>query len=88
MDTAVNEHARIYSMARDAYRTIRSAYTAGSDLPQLHPKDLHVATLVLGSEQSGQRNTQQSWIWGFGKTVEDDGSWIDDCKLSSLFIRY
>jgi hypothetical protein len=82
VDTTVHEHARIYSMARDASRNIRRACPGVPDLPKLHPKDLHVATLVLGSEQAGQRNKQQSWIWGFGKTVEDDGTWMDDCKLS------
>jgi hypothetical protein len=79
-DITVHEHARIYSMARDAYRNIRQARAGGADLPHLHPKDLHVATLVLGSEQVGQRNKQQSWIWSFGLTVEDDGTWMDDCK--------
>jgi hypothetical protein len=82
VDTTVHEHARIYSMARDAYRNVRQACPGGPDLPQLHPKDLHIATLVLGSEQAGQRNKQQSWIWSFGKSVEDDGTWMDDCKLS------
>jgi hypothetical protein len=82
VDTTVHEHARIYSMARDAYRKIRHESGAGPDLPELRPKDLHVATLVLGSEQAGQRNTQSSWIWSFGQTTEDDGTWMDDCKLS------
>ncbi|KAH9007794.1 hypothetical protein EDB85DRAFT_1904803 [Lactarius pseudohatsudake] len=27
---------------------------------------------------SWQRNEQQSWIWGFGRTIEDDGTWMDD----------
>lgn len=80
VDTSVQEHARIYSMARDAYRTVRQAYTMGVDLPQLRKQDLHVETLVLGSEKTGQRNKQSSWIWGFGKTTEDDGSWMNDCK--------
>jgi hypothetical protein len=81
VDTTVHDHARIYSMARDAYRRIRQGYPDGPDLPQLSLKDLHVATLVLGSEQAGQRNTQTSWIWSFGQTTEDDGTWMDDCKL-------
>jgi hypothetical protein len=81
VETTVHEHARIYSMARDAYRTIRHAHAAGPDLPQLRPKDLQVATLVLGSEQAGQRNKQSSWIWGFGQKTEDDGTWMGDCKL-------
>jgi hypothetical protein len=80
VDTTVHEHARIYSMARDAYRAIRQALPKGPDLPQLLPKDIHVATLVLGSETTGQRNKQQSWIWGFGQKSEDDGTWMDDCK--------
>ncbi|KAI9443063.1 hypothetical protein H4582DRAFT_2054158 [Lactarius indigo] len=66
------------SMARDAYRKLRKAAPIPQDLPKLHSKDLHVATLVLGSQQVGQRNTQQSWIWGFGNTTEDDGTWMDD----------
>jgi hypothetical protein len=69
-------------MARDSYRTIREAYSSGPDLPELQPNDLHIATMVLGSNQAGQRNTQKSWIWGFGKTVEDDGTWMDDCRVS------
>ncbi|KAI9432529.1 hypothetical protein H4582DRAFT_2083395 [Lactarius indigo] len=72
VDTNVHEHARIYSMARDAYRKLRKAAPILQDLPKLHSKDLRVATLVLGSQQVGQRNTQQSWIWGFGNTTEDD----------------
>ena len=82
VDTTVHEHARIYSMARDAYRRIRNGYAAGPDFPQLQKDDLHIATLVLGSEQTGQRNKQQSWIWGFGQTVKDDEIWMNDCKLS------
>ncbi|KAI9432278.1 hypothetical protein H4582DRAFT_1821382 [Lactarius indigo] len=78
VDTNVREHARIYSMARDAYRKLRKAAPIPQDLPKLHSKDLRVATLVLGSQQVGQRNTQQSWIWGFGNTTEDDGTWMDD----------
>ncbi|KAI9443974.1 hypothetical protein H4582DRAFT_2053729 [Lactarius indigo] len=65
-------------MARDAYRKLRKAAPIPQDLPKLHSKDLRVATLVLGSQQVGQRNTQQSWIWGFGNTTEDDGTWMDD----------
>ncbi|KAH9018398.1 hypothetical protein EDB85DRAFT_1873822 [Lactarius pseudohatsudake] len=78
VNTNVNEHARIYSLARDAYRKIRRASSIAQDLPKLHSKDLHVATLVLGSQQTGQQNEQQSWIWGFGRTIEDDGTWMDD----------
>ncbi|KAI9428962.1 hypothetical protein H4582DRAFT_1828355 [Lactarius indigo] len=85
VDTNVREHARIYSMARDAYRKLRKAAPIPQDLPKLHSKDLRVATLVLGSQQVGQRNTQQSWIWGFGNTTEDDGTWMDDCMCSIEF---
>jgi hypothetical protein len=81
VDTTVHEHARIYSMARDAYPRIRNGCAAGPDFPRLQKDDLHIATLVLGSEQTGQRNKQQSWIWGFGRTVEDDETWMNDCKL-------
>jgi hypothetical protein len=83
VDTTLTEHARMYSMARDAYRNLRNKTTIAAELPPLHPEDLHVATLVLGSERTGQRNKQQSWIWSFGQTTEDDGTWMDDCK--SLF---
>ncbi|KAN0128148.1 hypothetical protein V8E53_014063 [Lactarius tabidus] len=78
VETTVHENARIYSMAHNAYRTLRQAYPTGPDLPQLLPNDLHIATLVLGSEQTGQCNKQQSWIWSFGQTTEDNGTWMDD----------
>ncbi|KAN0131053.1 hypothetical protein V8E53_011186 [Lactarius tabidus] len=63
VETTVHENARIYSMARNAYWTLRQAYPTGPDLPQLLPNDLHIATLVLGSEQTGQ---------------QDNGTWMDD----------
>ncbi|KAH9012753.1 hypothetical protein EDB85DRAFT_2158724 [Lactarius pseudohatsudake] len=50
VDTNLHVHARIYSMARDAYRKIQQASVNIQDLPKLRAEDLHVATLVLGSE--------------------------------------
>ncbi|KAH9002185.1 hypothetical protein EDB86DRAFT_2800475, partial [Lactarius hatsudake] len=82
VDTNVHEHAHIYSMAQDAYRKIQQASVNLLDLPKLCAEDLHVATLVLRSEPVGQRNRQKSWIWGFSHTVEDDGTWMDDCRFS------
>ncbi|KAH9172399.1 hypothetical protein EDB89DRAFT_1906254 [Lactarius sanguifluus] len=78
VDTNVHEHAHIYSMAQDAYCKIQQASVNLQDLLKLRAEDLRVATLVLGSEPVGQRNKQKSWIWGFGHTVEDDGTWMDD----------
>ena len=80
VDVTVHEYARIYSMARDAYMVIRAALPTGTDLPLLNPEDLHIATLVLGSEQKGQWNKHRSWLWGFGKAADDDGTWMEDCK--------
>jgi len=80
VETTVAEHARICSMAQDAYQRVHPAYPDGPELPQLLPEDLHVATLVLGSEQTGQQNKQQSWIWSFGNVTADDGTWMNDCK--------
>ncbi|KAN0141115.1 hypothetical protein V8E53_000871 [Lactarius tabidus] len=71
VDTTVHEHAY-------TFRNIHKGYPDGAELQQLYPKDLQVATLVLGSDEVGQRNTQQSWIWGFGKTANDKGTWMDD----------
>ncbi|KAF8268583.1 hypothetical protein EI94DRAFT_1700161 [Lactarius quietus] len=55
-----------------------TAHPDALELPTLTPQDLHVATLVLGSDKPGQCNTQQSWIWSFGQTSEDEGTWMDD----------
>ncbi|KAH9172243.1 hypothetical protein EDB89DRAFT_1906356 [Lactarius sanguifluus] len=77
-DTNVREHAWIYAMAQDAYQKLQQAIPIAQDLPKLHSKDLRVATLILGSQQTGQHNKQQSWIWGFGHTIEDDGTWMGD----------
>jgi hypothetical protein len=79
VEITVHENVCIYSMAHNAYRTLHQAYPTGPDLPQLLPKDLHIATLILGSEKTGQRNKQRSWIWSFSQTTEDNGTWMDDC---------
>ena len=80
VDTTIQEHACVYSMARDVCRRLRKALKKISDLPKLHLEDLQVASHILGSAQVDQRNTQPSWIWSFGRTIEDDGTWMDSCK--------
>jgi hypothetical protein len=80
VDTTVHQHARIYSMARDAYMTIQYAYEDGPDLPQLRSEDLRVSTAILGAAQVGQRNTQLPWIWSFGTHVDEDETWMDECR--------
>ena len=72
----------MYCMTQDAYNNIHSKSGTAADLPPLLREDLNTETLILSSEVTGQWNKQQSWIWGFGQTTEDDGSWMDDCKLS------
>ena len=54
VETAVAEHAWIYSMAQNAYQRVLPAFADGLELLQLLQEDLHVATLVLRSEQTGQ----------------------------------
>jgi len=80
VDTTVQEHACVYSMARDAFRTLRKGLQNMPELPKLKAQDLHIATHILGSAQSGQRNKQPSWIWSFGETIADHGTWMDGCK--------
>jgi hypothetical protein len=86
VNATVQEHKHIYNMSRDAYQKVQPMYAVGPDLPLLCHEDLYVETSVLGSEQVGQRNTQRSWIWGFGKTVDDEGTWMNDCKLYHRFM--
>ena len=81
VDTTVHELAHVYSMANNLYQNIQEAYGAGPHLPQLHIKDMVVETTVLGSEMVGQCNKQLSWIWGFSHTVNDQGTWMEDCKV-------
>src|SRR6266702_8917980 len=68
-------------MARDAFLKIKHAYQAGLELPQLRSEDLRVRTAILGAAQVGQRNTQLPWIWSFGTTVDQDGTWMDECRF-------
>ncbi|KAI9451585.1 hypothetical protein BJY52DRAFT_1190868 [Lactarius psammicola] len=77
VDTTVHQHARNYSMARDSFLKIRDAYEGGPELPELWLEDLHVNTAILGATQVGQHNTQLPWIWSFGTTVDQDGTWMD-----------
>ncbi|KAN0137341.1 hypothetical protein V8E53_004786 [Lactarius tabidus] len=77
-DATVNHHARNYSMAREAYLQIQQAYSVGPELPQLCLADLRVGTAILDPAEVRQRNTQLSWIWSFGETVDKDGTWMDE----------
>jgi hypothetical protein len=83
VDTTVHQHARNYSMARDAFLKIQHAYEDGPELPKLRSEDLRVSTAILGSAQIGQRNTQLPWIWSFGTNTDNldqDGTWMDECE--------
>ena len=86
IDATAQEHARVYSMARKAYHNLYSKSSPGAVLPPLCREDLNAETLVLGSEATGQRNRQPSWIWGFGQTIDEDGTWMDHCKLSFIHV--
>ncbi|KAI9442811.1 hypothetical protein BJY52DRAFT_1229112 [Lactarius psammicola] len=65
-------------MARDSFLKIRDAYEGGPELPELRLEDLRVNTVILGATQVGQCNTQLPWIWSFGTTVDQDGTWMDE----------
>ncbi|KAN0136391.1 hypothetical protein V8E53_005759 [Lactarius tabidus] len=77
-DATVNHHAQNYSMAREAYLQIQQAYSVGPELPQLCLADLCIGTAILDPAEVRQHNTQLSWIWSFGKTVDKDGTWMDE----------
>ncbi|KAH9035584.1 hypothetical protein EDB84DRAFT_1269414 [Lactarius hengduanensis] len=84
VENTVHEHARNYSMARDAYLKVQEAsQEASGDAPELPPlqrTDLRVSTAILGAAQVGQRNKQLSWIWSFGTSEKQDGTWTDECR--------
>ena len=79
-DATAHQHARNYSMAREAYLQIREAYPVGPDLPQLHVSDLHVGTAIINAAEVGQRNCQLPWIWSFGRTGDEHGTWMHECN--------
>lgn len=80
VDTSVHQHARHYSMARDAYLKIQDVSGDLPELPPLRLADLRVHTAILGAAQVGQRNKQLPWIWSFGTSVKQGGTWIDECE--------
>jgi len=80
IETTVHQHARNYSMARDAYLKVQDASGDSPKLPQLRLEDLRVNTAILGATQVGQRNKQLPWIWSFGPSVTQDGTWMDECQ--------
>jgi hypothetical protein len=84
VDNSVHYHARNYSIARDAYIRIQDILGEPSELPELTPTDLRVNTAILGGAEVGQRNKQLPWIWSFGISDSEDGSWMDDCKSFCL----
>jgi hypothetical protein len=81
VDAAVHDHARTYSMARDAYMNTLDPSGDSTVLPALRVTDLRVNTAILGAAEVRQRNQQLSWIWSFGTSSNRDGSWIDDCEF-------
>jgi hypothetical protein len=81
IDATVHDHARNYSMARDAYAKVQDPSSRSQELPALQLTDLHVHMLVLGSRQCGQCNEQLPWIWSFGTSNRKDETWMDDCEL-------
>lgn len=86
VDTTVHEHARNYSMARDAYLKVVDVSGVSDQLQPLLPSDLQVKTTILGAAQVGQRNTQLSWIWSFGISAKKGATWFDECKCPAIWI--
>jgi hypothetical protein len=84
VESTVHEHARNYSMARDAYLKVQDPSGSSPELPPLLLTDLRVNTAILGAAQVGQRNQQLPWIWSFGLSVKQDGTWMDECKWAAL----
>ena len=80
VDSTVHQHARNYSMAREAYLRIQQAYPISAKLPPLHVSDLHVGTAIINAAEVGQRNRQLPWIWSFGNTVNERGTWMHECR--------
>ncbi|KAF8267462.1 hypothetical protein EI94DRAFT_1700962 [Lactarius quietus] len=77
VDVTVHAHAQNYSMARDAYINVWDPYGKATELPPLHLTDLCVNTAILGAKQQGQQNKQLPWIWSFGASTKQDGTWMD-----------
>ena len=89
VDAAVHDHARMYSMARDAYNKILDPSGESPALPLLQVMDLRVNTSIVNATEVGQRNKQLSWIWSFGTSTNRDGTWLDDCECVPIRIyRY
>ena len=80
IDLSVHEHARNYGMARDAYAKVLDPSMDLAELPALQLTDLRVSTAILGAAEVGQRNQQLPWLWSFGTSTKQDGTWMDDCE--------
>ena len=88
IDAIVHDHARNYSMARDAYAKVQDPSSRSQELPALQLTDLRVHTLILGAGKHGQHNEQLPWIWSFGTSNRKDETWMDDCELPFMWISY
>ncbi|KAI9434832.1 hypothetical protein H4582DRAFT_2080497 [Lactarius indigo] len=78
VDSTVHEHARNYGMARDAYLKVQEGSGMFPELPPLRLTDLRVSTAILGAAQVRQCNKQLPWIWSFGTSERQDGTWMDE----------
>ena len=80
VDAGVQEHARVYSLARDMFDVLEDALPSQESLPVLTKADMKVQTLVLGSNERGQRNEQLPWIWTFGIQENNGPHWFAECE--------
>ncbi|KAI0257707.1 hypothetical protein BC834DRAFT_848761, partial [Gloeopeniophorella convolvens] len=80
VDAGVQEHARVYSLARDMFDVLEDALPSQESLPELTKADMKVQTLVLGSNEQGQRNEQLPWIWTFGIQENNGPHWFAELQ--------
>ena len=69
-------------MAKDAYNEVLDPSGELQALPPLQASDLRVNTSILGAAEVGQQNQQLSWIWSFGTSTNQDGTWLNDCECT------
>ena len=74
-------------MAREAYLRIQQAYSILPKLPQLHVADLRVGTTIINAAEVGQCNRQLPWIWTFGNSVHEHGTWMHECKYRQMLLK-
>lgn len=79
VDRKIKKITRNYNQARHAILRLGAFEDTLQNYREINADDLKVSGDIVEENRIGQRNEKISWIWRFGRGVQEN-HWIDECK--------